>query len=71
MAGNFEATSFGDGGAALGLEEAAIDDDVEVDGVAGALDYKFEDLLFSGTSGAVAEDRDVGVSADFGEGSDA
>ena len=62
---------FGDGGATLGLEEAAVDDDVEVDGVACAMHDEFEDLLFGGARWAVAEDRDVGVSADLGEGADA
>ena len=53
---------------ALGLEEAAVDDNVEVDGVAGPVHDEFEDLLFGGAGWSVAEDRDVGVAADFGKG---
>ena len=70
MAGDLEAPGFGDGGASLGLEEAAVDDDVEVDGVAGALDDEFEDLFFRGASWPIAEDGDVGVATDFGERAD-
>ena len=61
VTGDFESAGFGDGGASLGFEESAVDHDVEVDGVTGAVHDEFEDLLFGGARWTVAEDGDVGM----------
>ena len=39
-----------------------------MDSIAGAVHYQFKDLLFGCAGRAVAEDRDVSVATDFGEG---
>ena len=71
MARDFEASSFCDGSTALGLQKSAVDYNVEVDRIAGAVHHEFENLLFGGPGGTVAKDGYVSVPTDFRERSDA